>query len=36
MHIIDNVNWIPCMRPDLLESELVIDEIIGWFKKYEG
>lgn len=29
------IHAFPVLRPDLPESERVIDEIIGWFKAHE-
>ena len=29
------IHAFPVLRPDLPESERVIDEIIGWFRKHE-
>ena len=30
------IHAFPILRPDLPESERVINEIVDWFKKYEG
>ena len=30
------IHAFPVIRPDLQESERVIDEIVGWFQKHVG
>ena len=30
------IHAFPVLRPDLPESERVIDEIVDWFKKHAG
>ena len=30
------IHAFPVLRPDLPESEKVIDEIVDWFKKHAG